>query len=42
MIKDGTNVPDTGDKSNLVALGGLAVLSVAAGYLALRKKKEEK
>lgn len=42
VIKDGTNVPDTGDKSNLVALGGLAVLSVAAGYLALRKKKEEK
>lgn len=42
VIKDGTNVPDTGDKSNLVALGGLAALSVAMGYLALRKKKEEK
>lgn len=42
VIKEGTNVPDTGDKTNLVAIGGLAVLSVAAGYLTLKKKKEEK
>lgn len=40
VIKDDDNVPDTGDKNHIVAFGGLAVLSLATGYLVLKKKKE--